>query len=233
MENNNDTKKPDGQVPDTKKRPGFIWTLLYILVGAVFLTGVYLILREYVLFPAPYVAPPTPAPTATIAPTLPPQVTPVPTPSPTPYVKKIPVRIYFTDHELQADIYPVGVTENNEMATLDSAKDAAWYQFGPSPGEEGNAIINGHVRWKGEKGTFSILKEMSVGEEIVIEFDDGGFKYFTVDTLDTYLLDEVPASVMDLKGESRMTLITCLGDYDRDLGTSRSRVVAVCREKTE
>lgn len=226
MENNNSNKTPN-------KRSGIIWTLLYIVIGAVFLTGVYLILRQYVLFPEKYVEPPTPAPTATLAPTLAPSATPLPTPSPTPYVKKIPVRIYFTDHKLQAEILPVGVTENNEMATIDSAKDAAWYQFGPSPGEPGNALINGHVRWKGEKGTFSILKEMKTGEEVVIEFDDGTFKYFTVDSLNTYLLDEVPASVMDLKGDSRMTLITCLGDYDHALGTSRSRVVAVCKEKTE
>ena len=228
MENNDSNKTPN-------KRSGIIWTLLYIVIGAVFLTGVYLILRQYVLFPENYVPPPTLTPTATVVPTptLAPSATPLPTPSPTPYVQKIPVRIYFTDHKLQAEIKPVGVTENNEMGTLDSAQDSAWYQFGPSPGEPGNALLNGHVRWKGEKGTFSILKEMKTGEEVVIEFDDGTFKYFIVDTLNTYLLDEVPASVMDLKGESRMTLITCLGDYDQALGTSRSRVVAVCKEKTE
>ena len=207
---------------------------LYILVSAIFLCGVYLILREYVLLPASYEAPPTPAPTvsAVPTPTRPPEATLEPSPSPTPYVKKIPVRIFYTAHKLQADIYPVGVTENNEMGVIDFAKDAAWYQNGPSPGEEGNALTNGHVRWKGEIGTFSILKESAVSDEVVIEFDDGSFKYFTIDTLNTYLLDEIPADVMDLKGEARMTLITCLGDYDRELGTSRSRVVAVCKEKT-
>jgi hypothetical protein len=151
LEDNNDRNKPDGKAR-IQKALRIIWTLLDILAGAVF-PRACIDTREYVAVPRAVCSAPTPAPTATVAPTLPPEVTPAPTPSPTPYVKKIPVRIYFTDHELQADIYPVGVTENNEMDTLDSAQDAAWYQFGPSPGEEGNAIINGHVRWKGEKGS--------------------------------------------------------------------------------
>ncbi len=215
------------------KQSKVFWAIIYVLIAALLLGGIYMVVREYIWIPGPYEAPPTPAPTvaATPAPTLAPSDTPLPTPSPTPYVQKIPVRIYFTGYERQADIYPVGVTEDNAMDTLDSAKDAAWYQYGPSPGEPGNALLNGHVKWKGELGTFSILKEMKVGDEIVIEYEDGSFKYFEVTNLDTYLLDEIPSSVMDLSGESRTTLITCLGDYDTSIGTSRSRVVAVCKEK--
>ncbi len=209
------------------------WAVIYVLIAAMLLGGIYMVVREYIWIPGPYVPPPTPAPTiaATPAPTLAPSATPLPTPSPTPYVQKIPLRIYFTGYERQADILPVGVTEDNAMDTLDSAKDSAWYQFGPSPGEPGNALLNGHVKWKGELGTFSILKDMKVGDEVVIELDDGSFKYFDVTNLDTYLLDEIPPSVMDLGGESRVTLITCLGDYDSSIGTSRSRVVAVCKER--
>ena len=38
---------------------------------------------------------------------------------------------------------------------------------------------------------------------------------------------------MDLEGESRMTLIIWKGDFDRKLGTSRSRVVVVFKEKQQ
>lgn len=34
---------------------------------------------------------------------------------------------------------------------------------------------------------------------------------------------------MDLSGESRVTLITCYGDYDRTAGTSKQRCVVVCQ----
>ena len=227
-----DKRQPENGKKGLKNSKVF-WAVIYVLIAAMLLGGIYMVVREYIWIPGPYVPPPTPVPTVapTPAPTLAPSATPQPTPSPTPYVQKIPVRIYFTNYERQADIFPVGVDEENRMGTLNSAKDSAWYQFGPSPGEPGNAILNGHVKWKGELGTFSILKEMKVGDEVVIEFDDGSFKYFDVTNLDTYLLDEIPSSVMDLGGESRMTLITCLGDYDTSIGTSRSRVVAVCKER--
>ena len=227
-----DNKRQPEHKPGLKNSKAF-WAVIYVLIAAMLLGGIYMVAREYIWIPGPYVPPPTPAPTiaATPVPTMAPSDTPLVTPSPTPYVQKIPTRIYFTAYERQADIFPVGITEDGAMDTLDSAKDSAWYQFGPSPGEPGNAILNGHVKWKGELGTFSILKEMKVGDEIVIEYDDGSFKYFEVTNLDTYLLDKIPSSVMDLSGESRTTLITCLGDYDRHLGTSRSRVVAVCKEK--
>lgn len=227
-----DKRQPENGKKGLKNSKAF-WAVIYVLIAAMLLGGIYMVVREYIWIPGPYVPPPTPAPTVapTPAPTLAPSATPLPTPSPTPYVQKIPTRIYFTNYERQADIFPVGVDEDNRMGTLNSAKDSAWYQFGPSPGEPGNAILNGHVKWKGELGTFSILKEMKVGDEVVIEYDDSSFKYFDVTNLDTYLLDEIPASVMDLAGESRMTLITCLGDYDTSIGTSRSRVVAVCKER--
>lgn len=230
--NENNDKPKEGFINKLKKSRPF-WALMYILTGALFLGGLFMILREYVLLPTPYEPPPAPAATLqpTAAPTLEPSATPAPTPVPTPYVKKIPVRIYFTEFERQADIYPVGVAKDGSMATLDSAFDAAWYEFGPSPGEDGNALLNGHVRWKGSLGTFSLLREMELESEAVIEFDDGTFKYFEAVKHDVYLLDDIPPEVMDLEGESRMTLITCKGDFDRKLGTSRSRVVVVFKEK--
>ncbi len=233
VENRNSDPQQGRRKFDKLLKSRAFWVVMYVLIAALLLGGIYMVAREYILFPSKYEAPPTPAPAEppTPAPTLAPSATPAPTPEPTPYVKPIPLRIYFTAHKLQCDIYPVGVTEDNAMDTIDSAKDAAWYQYGPAPGEQGNALINGHVRWSGEKGTFSILKEMEVGEEVVIEFEDGTFKYFEAVSIDTYLLDEVPPEVMELDGESRMTLITCLGDYDTSIGTSRSRVVAVCKEK--
>jgi len=225
-----------GEKPDTGKKglknSKAFWIAVYVVIGAMLLGGVYMLVRQYVLIPTPYTPPPTPAPTiaATPAPTLAPEETPAPAPSPTPYVKHAPVKIYFPDRKLEADIYPVGLTEEGAMGTLDSALDAAWYEGGPSPGEPGNAILNGHVHFKGVKGTFSILKSIHVGEPVVIRLDDGSYKYFTVALLETYPFDACPPMVMYLGGDSRMTLITCLGDYDRKLGTSRSRVVAVCLE---
>ncbi len=200
FENNNHTNKPDGQAPDTKKRSGIIWTLLYILVGAVFLTGVYSDTARVCAVPRAVCSAATPAPTATVAPTLPPEVTPAPTPSPTRMSRRFPCASI--SRIMTAGGYlPVGVTENNEMATLDSAQDAAWFQFRPSPGEEGNAIINGHVRWKAKRHVLHTQGNVG-GRGGRHRIRRRRLQNFTVDTLNTYLLDEVPPSVMDLKAKA-------------------------------
>jgi len=211
--------------------------VLWILCGILLISGIYLILREYVVMPqADYVAPPTPTPITMPDPTPTPvqqpdtQVETTPEPTPTPYVKPIPIRLYFTDFELSCEVVSVGINADNEMETVDSPTKAAWLSFGPAPGENGNAIINGHNRFSGEAGYFSVLKQMEGGEEVVIEFIDGTFKYFTVESINTYKIADVPDSVMATDGEPRMTLITCLGDWDSSIGTSASRVVAVCKE---
>jgi hypothetical protein len=220
------------------KKSGNVFNIIIYIVIAVLLTaGAIITVREYVLIKAPYTPPPTPQPAVTPSPTAEPTekpgITPSPTPSPTPYIKPIPVKIYFTEREIECDIVKVGILENGEMATVDDAKLAAWLEMGPAPGEPGNALINGHVRWKGTKGYFSILKEMRVGEEVVIEFEDGSVKTFEAVSTDIYKLGAIPDDVLNLGGETRMTLITCLGDYNPDIGTSESRVVVVCKPKQE
>jgi hypothetical protein len=221
-----------------RRKGNIFYIFVYILIAVLLIAGAVITLREYVLIKAPYTPPPTPAPTAatpvpTVTPTEEPGLTPSPTPSPTPYIKPIPVKIYFTEREIECDIVKVGILENGEMGTVGDAKLAAWLEAGPAPGEPGNALINGHVRWKGTKGYFSILKEMQVGEEVVIEFEDGSVKSFNAVSIDIYKLDAIPEDVLNLGGETRVTLITCLGDYNPDIGTSESRVVVVCKPKQE
>ncbi len=218
-----------------KKKRSVLNIVLIAAAAALLVAGAVLLISENVLFSEPYVAPPTPAPTPvqTAAPTLPPDSphTPAPTPTLPPYVKPVPVHIYFTTAQVSCEIVPVGLNENGEMATLDSATQAAWYEPGPAPGEAGNALLNGHVRWKRKKGTFSVLLDAKEGDEVAIEFADGSYKYFTMDSVETYHYTEIPDDVMYMGGENRVTLITCLGDFNNDLGMSESRVVAVLHEK--
>ncbi len=223
--------------------------LLFVAIAALFLCGIIITIRQNVLLPGPY-DPPTPEP-ATPAPATPtagssPSATPTAgsSPAPTPTIPPTlaplvdledPVKIYFNDADPQVacEIRPVGITPEGAMGAISSATIAGWYKDGVSPGEAGNALIDGHVRWKGKTGTFSILKDMVPGDEVAIEYADGTFQYFETVSVDIYLLEEVPPEVMELDfgGEPRITLISCLGDYDRSLGTSRSRVIVVCRRK--
>jgi len=218
------------------KKRSVKWIVLYCIIGVLFLAGIAMIVRDNVIIAPGYTAPPTqppatptpPAPTATPAKDQPVIIY---TPEPTPSEPLLPVKIYFTDHEIVCDIEPAGVLESGELEALPSATVAAWTNTSALPGEDGNAILNGHVRWKGKMGHFAILREMEPGEEVVIEFSDGTFRYFTVSTKDVYRLEDFPKEALRADGPARMTLITCLGDYNPDIGTSESRVVVVCHAK--
>ena len=212
--------------PKKKKRLTPLDIILYCISAALLIGGVALIIRQYVLI-SDYVDPPQPSITPTAVPTpmaTPnPSETPAPTAEPTPtpyqYTRSAPKKIYFIDAQVMAEVYPVGLIEEGDkkgqMDTIEDPDVAAWYEPGPAPGEQGNALVNGHKSWKGKIGRFSVL-------------------YFRVTSVDFYPYNDYPESVMDMESDTaKMTLITCYGDFDRSAGTSEQRCVVVCELITD
>ena len=213
-----------------------------IIALALILYAAIILFRQYVYIPGKYEAPPTPVPTDS---GISWEVT--ETPEPTPYVKKIPVKMYFTAREVSFPVERVGIVpytdaDGNQvvnelgqkvytMGTLDTEKAAAWLENSSSPGEYGNAIFNGHVTWKKVAGVFSLLPKMEEGEEIIVEYDDGSTMRFIVDRVNIFGIYDEPADVMLYDtGDSRMTLITCYGEaWDSELGTREQRCVVVAK----
>lgn len=220
--------------PETPRGKLLVSRLLLALTILLFVSGTWLLLKQFVIMPrTAYVAPPTAPPAAvaaTPAPTSAPVKTPEPTPEPTPY-PLLPVRLYFPTMEQVCEIQPVGLTSDGAMDTIKSNVISAWYQYGPSPGDRGNAILNGHKSWQGELGVFSKLKDMQLGDQFITEMDDGSFLYWYVDSVDIYGRTEVPASVMEPRWgeEPELTLISCTGEWDALAGTSSQRSVVVGR----
>lgn len=213
--------------------------VLYCVSAALILLGVFIILRDQTnLFNRNTGVKPSPSPDAVIetrrpeptaAVTYPAEPT-KPPPQETPEPADPPVSVYFAGHDISCAVVPVGVNEKGEMDTVPKHDVAGWYMYGPAPNEPGNCIIAGHNRYHGQKGLFSVLhKGLKVGESICVTTEGGRDIYYTVESIEEYLYDAVPDSVMELGGETRLTLITCLGDFDYDLQMSRTRVVAVCK----
>ncbi|MBR0025704.1 MAG: class F sortase [Clostridia bacterium] len=231
--------RPDNSAAEQNSKPpkkGKKWQqtltlILLILSIAAFLYFLGSFIWENTLHADPYTTPPavTPSPTPAVTPTPEPEATPVPTPSPTPYVKQAPMHLYFVNQELDMDVLPVGLKEDGTMGTLDTHDQAAWYEPGPAPGDNGNALINGHKSWKKQKGYFSVLPEMQEGDPIVFLHENGEIRVFYVVSMNIYPLKEVPEDVMQLKGDRRVTLITCEGDFDRGMGTSVNRCVVIAK----
>ena len=217
-------RKPPRKGRGWQQRLTLVLLILSILAFLYFL-GSYI--WENTLHAQPYTTPPAVTPSPMV--TLEPESTPAPTPSPTPYVKQAPTHLYFPNQKLDMEVLPVGLNEDGSMGTLDTHDQAAWYEPGPAPGDDGNALINGHKSWKKQKGYFSVLPDMQVGDPIVFLHENGEVRVFYVVSANIYPLDAVPEDVMYLGGERRVTLITCEGDFDRSIGTSVNRCIVICK----
>lgn len=166
-----------------------------------------------------------------------PKVEPTATPEPRAKeeIKRRPNYIEFVEKGVACDVWPVGIDEDGQMETVDSERVAGWLEQSAAPGNRGNSIIAGHIAYSKKKGVFAVLKELKVGDTVRVEYDVGFAEEFTVVSVDIYLKNEVPDGALTIGEESepKLTLITCLGDYNRDTGTSDHRVVATCLPKTE
>lgn len=158
---------------------------------------------------------------------------PEPPPIPPPAEKPVPTKITFPRFNIECDIVPVGLDSKDRMAVASSHKIATWYMYGASPGQKGNAILASHVRWQGQAGFFSILPKLELGEEVLIDFDNGTQTVFVVTLNEFYYLEEMPAWVMHLGGEGRVTLITCAGRHLRSINDSEARTIVLLKEKSE
>ncbi len=123
-------------------------------------------------------------------------------------------------------------TERDEkagsMAIYPSASVISWYKERPIPGNEGNAILAGHNKWKGEKGAVADLGALEIGDEMTIRYNDGSERLFLLESLFEYELKTAPSGeIMSGDGPARVTVITCSGKFNTKLGTSENRLVAV------
>ena len=137
-----------------------------------------------------------------------------------------PVRVIIPSIEADSLVAHVGVDGTGGLEVPDNAKTLVWYQYGPSPGEPGSAVIAGHLDWKGVRGTFNELAETPVGETVTVAYDDGSERAFAVRSVE--LVDKPAISINGTfarDGESVLRLVTCGGEFDRSVHSYFSNVV--------
>lgn len=139
----------------------------------------------------------------------------------------------FPQYDITCPVDPVGYNWRGEMATVRSPFRAGWLKYSGDPVTGGNVILAGHNRYSGKLGYFSVVKDkLQPGDQVIVKMQNGEYAYYIVESINQYHYQHVPWEVMQHDGESRLTLITCLGDFSSSAGTSMHRVVAVCRPYT-
>ena len=69
---------------------------------------------------------------------------------------------------VDAAVDPVGVEPDGQMTLPADVDRVGWYRFGPAPGDDGSAVIAGHVDDREQGlGALAPLRDAAVGDEVV------------------------------------------------------------------
>ncbi|WP_135503599.1 class F sortase [Planococcus koreensis] len=126
---------------------------------------------------------------------------------------------------VNTSVQHLGTTENGEMAVPDDIDEVSWFSPGYQPGQNGRAVIAGHVDGIDGPAVFWDLSELQPGDEITVE-GEGRQLIYKVHTMESVPLDEADVpNIFGYSSSPELVLITCSGTYDFSRGTREERLV--------
>ncbi|MCK8610445.1 class F sortase [Agromyces sp. C10] len=128
-----------------------------------------------------------------------------------------PTRIEVPALGIDMAVRPVGLDAQGNMALFDDPAVAAWYQWGPAPASgSGSTVIAAHVdSLEYAVLPFAKLRDARPGTLVVVTDAAGTRHSFGVDSLEVIEKGVVDwDAAFDRSGASRLTLITCGGEFD-------------------
>lgn len=139
----------------------------------------------------------------------------------------IPTSLTISTLEISAPVGAFGVDAQGRMDVPDNVKEVGWYRFGPSPGQDGSAVLAAHVDLSGPgRGLFYELDDLEPGDAITVGYSDGSVTEWVVAARSTYLKTELPLDVIFARsGPPVLTLVTCGGAFSSSARSYDSNVV--------
>jgi sortase (surface protein transpeptidase) len=128
---------------------------------------------------------------------------------------------------------PLGLNPDRTIEVPDTYEKVGWYQFGPTPGEIGPAVVLGHVDSFRGPAVFYRLKELKEGDPIMVTRKDGSVAIFRVTAQRNYAQSDFPSELVygDIN-HAGLRLITCTGVYDKGVQRySHNLIVYAALEK--
>jgi LPXTG-site transpeptidase (sortase) family protein len=139
----------------------------------------------------------------------------------------LPVELEIPRIGVSADLIELGLNADDTVEVPTVAEQAGWYEHGPVPGQDGSAVILGHVDSREGPAVFFRLGELASGDRIRVRLADGVVERFRVVRVATYANEDFPAHRVyaGTPRRSTLTLVTCGGEYDPERGGYQSNVV--------
>ena len=133
------------------------------------------------------------------------------------FFRSAPVRLVIPKLNLDTSfVAPLGLQPDQTVSVPDSYTEVGWYEGGATPGENGPAVILGHVDSKEGPAVFYSLGQLKVSDEIEVTRSDGTIAVFVVDKLQRYPQSDFPTqAVYGPTDTPTLRLVTCTGTFDR------------------
>ncbi len=138
----------------------------------------------------------------------------------------IPIRLQIPKLQIDSLVKYVGITKEGNMNMPQTVSDVGWYKYGALPGNQGTAVIGGHVSGlHGQPGVFSNLTKLTKGDIIIATESNGVAINFVVRETRNYPEDAQPDEVFHSATGSHLNLITCTGNWDSSGRSFTQRLV--------
>ena len=140
----------------------------------------------------------------------------------------IPTEIFIGKLGVQAPIDQVGVYDDGSVEIPEDITRVGWYRFGSGPGQgAGSTVIVGHRDGFDEgPGAFYSVSALEPGDVVELELEDGSTQEYEVVSREAIDRELLPSDdVFDEDGPERLTLISCIGYFDRNNGGYQQNVV--------
>jgi hypothetical protein len=127
-----------------------------------------------------------------------------------------PVRLRIPSLQVDAPVNGVGIEPaSNQLEVPPDERQVSWYQYGPSPGGSGSAVLGGHVDYDGRAGVFYDLRWLDPGERFEVGYEDGASRTFEVVGQQQFEKAQLPTTeLFSEQGQPTVVLITCGGEFD-------------------
>ncbi|WP_323710799.1 class F sortase [Mammaliicoccus lentus] len=145
----------------------------------------------------------------------------------------VPVKISIPRLNISNKLEHTGVNSDGEMEVPKDINTPEWFKEGYKVGDNGNAVIAGHVNDGQNPGVFTDLHKLKKGDEIEVEDKNHKKLIFKVYDKKLYELKKSPVEkIFGYSSNRHLNLITCEGEYNPELGSTPNRLVVYTELKS-
>ena len=145
-----------------------------------------------------------------------------------------PKKIIIPKLGIDSYIEHAGVDQYRKVAVPDNVHLAGWFVDSLRPGENGLAVIAGHVTGRSSDGIFKHLDQLKPGDNFEIELGNGETRRYAV--VSTKQVKEATSADVvfsqDPAIKSQLNLITCGGSFNNQTKQYNDRIIVTSELKS-